>query len=191
MLEALFLTLGYFAGSFPTGVLLAKLRGVDLRATGSGNIGATNVARALGKKLGVLTLLIDAGKGLGPVLGAQAAGLTPPFVAAVALACVAGHVFPVWLRFRGGKGVATAAGVFLGLAPLSTALAAGIYLLAVAQTRISSVGSLAATLSLPLWMLALGTEPVTIGLAGVLFAFILWTHRDNLRRLLAGSEHKL
>lgn len=191
MIEALFIIGAYLLGSFPTGVVFAKLRGIDLRAHGSGNIGATNVARTLGKPLGLLTLLIDAGKGLGPVLAAQAAGLGPIFIAAVALASVAGHVFPVWLALRGGKGVATAAGVFFGLAPLPTALAAVIYVVAVTLSRISAVGSLAATFALPLLMWGFDVEPITVALGAVLFVFILWTHRTNVHRLLQGRENKV
>src|SRR5258706_8084866 len=113
----LVLVASYLAGSIPTGVLLGRLRGIDPRAHGSGNIGATNVARTLGKGLGVLTLVIDCAKGAGPVLVTRALDLPAEWVAAAGGAAVLGHVFPVWLRFKGGKGVATALGVFLSLAP--------------------------------------------------------------------------
>src|SRR5262249_23957567 len=109
---------GYLVGTLPTGLLVARARGVDIRTVGSGNIGATNVARALGKKLGGLVLAVDALKGFLPTFLAARAGLAPEIVAAVGLATILGHIFPLWLRFRGGKGVATGLGVFLAVAPV-------------------------------------------------------------------------
>src|SRR5688500_11562142 len=122
MIEAAAVVGSYLAGSIPFGLVVARARGVDIRAVGSKNIGATNVARALGKKLGALVLFLDALKGLLPTLVARhALHLDDNLVALVGLAAILGHVFPVWLRFRGGKGVATALGVFAALTPVAAA----------------------------------------------------------------------
>ncbi len=186
---------GYLAGSLPTGVLVARARGVDITSAGSGNIGATNVARVLGKKLGALVLLVDALKGFGPVLGARvlfgAEPEGPWVVAGVGLAAVLGHVFPVWLRLRGGKGVATALGVFLALAPLAAGVAFALYAGLYAVFRISSVGSLAGATAVPL-ILYLQRAPlayVVLAVAGWLL--ILVRHRANIRRLLRREESRV
>jgi glycerol-3-phosphate acyltransferase PlsY len=140
--------IAYLLGSIPFGVVLARARGVDLRTVGSGNIGATNAARALGKKLGAVVLLCDALKGLLPVLLARHLTAGHPhadwLVAGTALAAFLGHLFPVYQRFRGGKGVATALGVFLAVAPFAALGAVLVYAAAYALWRISAVGSLAA-----------------------------------------------
>src|SRR5207253_1319534 len=134
---------GYLAGSIPFGVLFARARGVDLQKFGSGNIGATNAARALGKRVGAVVLLCDAAKGYAPTLAARA-WLAPrldageAWAAGVGLAAFAGHLASPWLRFRGGKGVATALGVFLALAPAQTGAAAALFVVLYAVTRISS-----------------------------------------------------
>ena len=189
-LDVALLALAYFAGSLPTGVLVARALGVDIRAHGSGNMGATNVARTLGKKVGLFVLAVDAAKGYGPTLLALCLARPAWTSAGVALLAVLGHVFPIWLRFRGGKGVATALGAFLALAPVATGLAAAVYLLAFAITRIGAVGSLAATASLPVFVWLRDGAPPTCALAVALFLFILYTHRANLRRLLRGREHR-
>lgn len=178
----------YLAGSIPTGVLLARTAGIDVRREGSGNVGATNVARTAGKKLGVLTLVGDLVKGLVPVVVARALGVPGGVVAAVAFAAIAGHVCSIFLSFRGGKGVATGLGVLLGLAPATVPIALAVFAVAVAATRIVSVASIGAALAAPLvaWWLAY-PEPVVLAAAAIA-ALIISRHRENLVRLLAGTE---
>jgi len=191
MIEALVLLGAYLSGSLPTGVLFGRLRGVDPREHGSGNIGATNVARTLGKKLGALTLLIDCAKGALPVLVARYdLGLSAELVAAAGGLAFLGHVFPVWLAWRGGKGVATALGVFLALAPAATGLAAAVFAVCFALFRISSLGSLLAMATLPFFTWLLDADRPTIVLAASFFAFVVFTHRGNITRLLRRSENK-
>lgn len=186
------LLLGYFAGSIPFGVLLTRwLRGVDVRAGGSGNIGATNVTRVAGKKVGALVLLLDAVKGSLPV--GLALYLLPGEARAHALvgfAAVAGHVFPVWLKLKGGKGVATALGVLVVLVPTAALAGAAIYIGVVAAWRVSSVGSLCAGLTAVLvaFFTARATEYAL--LTGVFFVFMLWTHRGNIQRLMRHTERR-
>ncbi|MFH1808881.1 MAG: glycerol-3-phosphate 1-O-acyltransferase PlsY [Pseudomonadota bacterium] len=180
----------YLLGAIPFGLLLARvLAGADVRAAGSGNIGATNVARVAGKKLGAVTLLLDAIKGLTPVWVARGLGVQDGWLGLVALAAVLGHCYPVYLRFQGGKGVATGLGVFIALSPLAGGIGALSYLGMFAATRTSSLGSFAllggtlitsALLAPPWWPLF-----SVIAIAAV----ILLRHRDNIRRLLGGKEH--
>lgn len=191
MLVALVL-LGYLAGSIPFGVLLTRwLRGVDVREGGSGNIGATNVTRVAGKKVGAVVLLLDALKGALPV--ALALWLLPGLPRAhalVGLAAVLGHVFPVWLKLRGGKGVATALGVLVVLVPTAALAGAAIYAGVVAAWRVSSVGSLTAGI------FAVGVAALTARapeyalLTASFFVFMLWTHRSNIHRLLRHTERR-
>jgi glycerol-3-phosphate acyltransferase PlsY len=186
---AVLLVLGAFAvGSFPTGVIVARLRGVDLRKVGSGNIGATNVGRALGKGWAIFVLLVDAVKGYAPV--ALAARLVSPFiVAAVALAAVLGHMFSVFLKGRGGKGVATSLGAALALSPLAALISAGVYALVFAVCRISSVGSLSGVVAYPAALLLLGDrQPAHLAFAAAMSILVIARHRDNLRRLARGEE---
>ncbi|HEY3353103.1 MAG TPA: glycerol-3-phosphate 1-O-acyltransferase PlsY [Polyangia bacterium] len=186
----------YLLGSVPFGVVLARARGVDLRTVGSGNIGATNAARALGKKLGAVVLLLDALKGFAPVLVARLWLRDVPHpdlvVAATAMAAFLGHLFPVYQRFRGGKGVATALGVFLAVAPLAAVGAIMVYAVVYALWHLSSLGSLVASAAfVPLaWGATRGNRAFTL-LAGVMFVTILITHRANIRRLIAGTEGKV
>jgi len=186
---------GYLAGSIPTGYLVARARGVDIRAVGSGNIGATNVARTLGKTLGALVLVADAAKGFVPALLARFAWRHasggPEVIASIAIAAILGHMFPVWLKFRGGKGVATGLGVFLALAPLPALLAAVTYAALYAAFRISSVGSLAAATVLLVTMLVGGFPLPFVILAANAWLLIVVKHRDNIRRLLRREERKV
>lgn len=192
MLAAL-VVVGYLAGSIPFGVLVTRwARGVDVRAEGSGNIGATNVARVAGKKLGILVLVLDALKGALPVvLALRMMPESPRAHVAVAVVAFLGHCYPVWLKFRGGKGVATALGVLLVLVPLAALAGAAIYGLVLGVTRVSSLGSLTAGVA------AVATAAFTAPareyalLSGFLFAFILWTHRGNIQRLLRRTERRL
>ena len=179
----------YLAGSIPFGLLVARAAsGKDVRAVGSGNIGATNVARAAGRTAAAVTLFLDALKAFLPAVIAQRT-LPEPWGAAVCgIAAVLGHCFPVWLRFRGGKGVATGLGVALALAPLSAACGALVWVVCYKLLRISSVGSLTgAAVAL---LVAVATAPPwsVAALAGVA-AIVLVRHRSNLQRLLRHPEH--
>lgn len=183
--------IGYLLGSIPTGVLLARHRGVDLRTIGSGNIGATNVARALGRKAGVIVLVLDALKGLAAVGIALMAGAREPVLAGVGMAAVLGHLFPVWLRLHGGKGVATSVGVLLGLVPPAGAAAAVSYLIVYGRTRTSSLGSLTAATAGALAAPFVATSVPRLALALALFLTIVVTHRENIRRLVRGEEGRV
>jgi glycerol-3-phosphate acyltransferase PlsY len=190
-MTAVLLLLGAFAlGSIPTGIIVARLRGVDLRAVGSGNIGATNVGRALGKGWAIFVLIVDAAKGYLPTF--VAARLVPPLpVAAVAMAAVLGHVFSIFLKGRGGKGVATSLGAALALAPAAAGLSAAVYALVYAATRISSLGSLTAVLAFPAALALLRDRAPTHYLFAAAMALLIFArHHDNLRRLLRGEEKR-
>lgn len=195
------LTLAYFLGSIPFGYLLVRvIRHEDVRAAGSGNIGATNVARAGGKGLGILTLTLDMGKGLAAVvlafLIAHHEGLDRTsgyhLAALSALAAVVGHIFPVWLGFRGGKGVATGFGVFLGLAPRAALCILGVFILVFVLTRFVSLASIIAAASFPLFAFSFMPHPGTIGVFTVLLIplLICVKHHSNIGRLLAGTESR-
>ena len=180
----------YLAGSIPFGLLVARMKGVDIRQAGSGNIGATNVARVVGKPLGVLVLLLDALKGFGPAFAATR--IAGPRVGAIAgILAILGHVFPVWLGFRGGKGVATALGVFAALAPIEAAVALAVYATVYGIWRISSVGSLTAGTALLVTLVARGAAPEVQVLGALAFLLIVWRHRGNLRRIWRGEERKV
>jgi glycerol-3-phosphate acyltransferase PlsY len=192
---------GYFLGSIPFGLILVQaLRGEDVRRSGSGNIGATNVARSGGTKLGVVTLLLDALKGYLAVEIAIMASHRIPNVDLIlaaslaALCAILGHVFPVWLRFRGGKGVATAVGAFIGLAPQAILVVLAIFLIIVAVFRYVSLGSIVATAIFPVLAFFLYRgQSSPAGLAVMLGAslLIIFKHRANIRRLLNGTENRL
>ncbi len=182
----------YLSGTIPFGLLLARMRGVDIRQVGSGNIGATNVNRALGKKLGACVLLLDAAKGALPVVGAlwlaRAGFVYPIAVAACALTAVAGHCFPIWLKFRGGKGVATSLGVFVVLDPMAAALGLLIFIGVIALTRLASLGSLAASGGFVVALQLGGGSIEDVALASVIVAIIVVRHVDNIKRLFRGRE---
>jgi acyl phosphate:glycerol-3-phosphate acyltransferase len=190
---AALLLLGYLAGSLPFGVWVTRwARGVDVREQGSGNIGATNVARVAGKKLGVLVLFLDAAKGALPVLLALRMLPDSPRVhVAVGVAAFLGHCFPVWLKFRGGKGVATAAGVLLVLVPWAALAGFAVYGLVLVTTRVSSLGSLSAGVVAVATAVFTARAPEYAVLSGLLFVFMLWTHRGNIQRLLGRTERRL
>lgn len=186
------LLLGYGIGSLPLGYLVAsRLKGIDLRRVGSRNVGAANVYRTAGIVLALIVVAVDVSKGATSVFFASrmSPGSAAPVAAGVA--AILGHIYPVWLRFHGGKGVATACGVFWMLAPLATALAAAVFVVAVWVTRYVSVGSLAATVALPL--LAWVTERPLSVMAGAMVAALLIVerHRGNLARLQNGTEARL
>lgn len=184
--------IGYLLGSIPFGYLLVRVfRGADVRTTGSGNIGATNVART-SPVLGLMTLLFDAVKGLASVLLATNIFSGKPFVAFVAaFAAVCGHIFPVWLRFRGGKGVATGLGSFVLLTPKAILVAIAIFLAIMAAFRFVSLGSILAVASLPLFAFLFGeTRGVDLALIAAASLLIIVKHHQNIRRLLADAEPK-
>jgi glycerol-3-phosphate acyltransferase PlsY len=228
------IVIGYLLGSIPFGYLIVRAtQGADVRQTGSGGTGATNVSRRAGKAAGVVTLILDALKGAAAVATAQlllglpvlgvfrqlephapalgggnlgghvligATGSPQDvywWVAAAATAVILGHIFPVWLRFRGGKGVATGVGVFVMLVPTAVALAAVVFIVVVAWTRYVSLGSILATLAIPLLVLAQDAliRPVvpfmpimTAAIVGA--ALIVFAHRENIGRLIQGNENK-
>ncbi|MFV8751154.1 glycerol-3-phosphate 1-O-acyltransferase PlsY [Nannocystaceae bacterium ST9] len=186
----LWLAFAYLIAATPVGLLIGRLRGVDLREVGSGNIGATNAVRALGRRWGLLVFALDVGKAALPVSLALAHFREHPqgeaIVAAIALAAILGHVFPVYLNFRGGKGVACAFGVFLLLAPKAAAIALLVYLQTLVLTRVSAIGSLtAATVLLGVAWLDPSVPRIWALLCLGLIALVWWRHRDNLPRLLA------
>jgi glycerol-3-phosphate acyltransferase PlsY len=194
----------YALGSIPTGLWVARARGIDIRRVGSGNIGATNVARALGKPWALAVLVADALKGFLPVfavahgLGASAAspgGQPAPtpvtLVALVGFFAIVGHMFTFFLRGQGGKGVATSLGVAFGLSPPIALVALGVYVIGFALTRLSSVGSLLGMWTFPVVALAAHTLPAPyVALSLVSGLLVTWRHRDNLRRLVLGQENK-
>lgn len=186
------LLVGYGVGSIPLGYLLAnQFKGIDLRRVGSGNVGAANVYRTAGLALAILVVLVDVMKGAGSVLltARVTNGSAAPIAAGVA--AIIGHVYPVWLRFQGGKGVATACGVFWTVAPLATGTAAAAFVLVVWITRYISLGSLVATALLPpLAWITNEPDPVVAG-AAVAALLIIQRHRGNLVRLQAGTERRL
>jgi glycerol-3-phosphate acyltransferase PlsY len=182
--------LGYLLGSIPFGLLLTRAAGLgDIRAIGSGNIGATNVLRTGHKALAAATLLLDAAKGAaGVVVGAYLAGVQGACVGG--LAAVLGHLFPVWLGFKGGKGVATGFGVLLAAAPLAFLAAGAVWLAVAGLTRISSAGALAAFAAAPLFAYATSGWPS--GLLALAVGALVWVrHAHNIRRLLAGTEPRI
>ena len=192
MNEIFALAIAYLIGAVPFGYLLVKATsGRDVRASGSGNIGATNVLRTTGRAAGVATLLLDVGKGyLAVWLAGRLTQGSELWMSAAALRVMAGHAFPVFLRFRGGKAVASWVGAFLCLAPLPLTAVLVVFVVTVAATRYISLGSVLAAASLPLavWLISHPSWPVTAS-AFVAGAFILWRHRSNLERLRAGTEH--
>ncbi len=190
MVALLVIILAYLCGSIPTGVLIGKRLGIDVRKVGSGNIGATNVARSAGKKAGILTLLGDAAKGLIPVLIVRALDLGDTLLACVAVVAFLGHLYSPFLGFSGGKGVATGLGVFLGLAPQAILLSLIFFLLVFAASRIVSLASLAAAGATPI-LLHVCAYPPSHVLAGFIIAgFIIVRHRENINRLRKGQEAK-
>ncbi|MFO0992994.1 MAG: glycerol-3-phosphate 1-O-acyltransferase PlsY [Hyphomicrobiales bacterium] len=181
---------GYFCGSIPFGLLLTKWAGLgDVRKIGSGNIGATNVLRTGNKKIAALTLVLDALKATVPVLvfretSGEAAGLIAGFAA------LAGHLFPVWLNFKGGKGVATGIGMLFGIAWLLGLAFLAVWLIVAFLFKTSSISALTASALTPLWAYLLGRSDLVIPL--IILAVIVWlTHRANIARLLAGTEPKI
>ena len=192
---------GYLLGAVPFGLVLARIKGVDLRAVGSGNIGATNTMRALGRPLGVLAFLLDFFKGylpvflvaaLGPTLGLDSS-VRPSVELAAGTAAVCGHCFPIYLRFRGGKGVSTACGALVAIDPVIFLLGGAAWLLTLLLTRFVGLASIVMGLAFPIlthWRTE--GEPAEYWIGCVLLALlILWRHRSNMSRMLAGQEPRI
>ena len=187
MLSVLF---GYLADSVPFAFLLARRAGIDVRIAGSGNVGAANVLRTTDAWSGFLVMALDVAKGAVAVLLVHPAG-GGSIAALTGAAAIVGHIYPVWLRFHGGKGVAVAAGVFSVLSPIATAIAASFFLVTVWLTRYVSLGSIAATLALPPVAWWSGAPRAVVMAAAGAGALILFRHRTNLRRLRSGTERRM
>ena len=186
----------FLLGSIPTGYLVARAKGVDIRQHGSGNIGATNVFRTLGKPLGVLVFILDALKGFAAVwLAARYGGPSawPAILAAVA--AIAGHNYTPWLGFKGGKGIATSAGVLIALMPWAVLAIALVWFAVFFATRYVSLASICASAALPvavgaLWFYGCGGNAPLLGFSVLIAALAIWRHRSNIERLMAGTEHR-
>ena len=196
----------YLLGSIPTGFLVAKAKGIDIRSVGSGNIGATNAMRVLGKPAGIFVLLVDAAKGfiacvLGVFIAAYFtsgyydmktnANVAPQFALIAGIFAVLGHNYTCWLKFKGGKGVATSAGVFLALAPVALGFALAAFILAVLITRYASVGSIVAAMVLPVAVWFTKGKFILRIVTIALCALAIFKHKTNMQRLLAGTENRI
>ncbi|MSM41141.1 MAG: glycerol-3-phosphate acyltransferase [Geobacter sp.] len=189
--ELILIIAAYLLGSIPTGLVLARLvGGVDIRTTGSGNIGATNVSRTLGWKVGVLTLVGDCLKGVLPVLLAYRLGFTEGWLALTGLAAFTGHIYTVFLRFKGGKGVATALGVFLAMTPLSVLAALAVFGLVFWKWRYVSLASISAAAAMPLLVALIDRRGLIFLMSGLIALLVIWRHRENIQRLRLGTESK-
>jgi len=196
---AVFAILSYFLGAVPFGLLLSRVKGVDIRQVGSKNIGATNVFRSVSKTLGVLTFVADGLKGFVPawlfpkIVAAWGHGAPPPWLGLLfAALAIAGHTWPVYIKFKGGKGVATSAGALIGIAPAATGIGLVTWILAMALTRYVSVSSIAAALIVPAAGWGLYAKqglalPIALTVIGLL---IVWRHKGNIQRLMNGTEHR-
>jgi glycerol-3-phosphate acyltransferase PlsY len=191
-MDKIVLVVAYLLGSIPFGYLIVRRRmGADIRETGSGGTGATNVSRRAGKAAGVLTLLLDAAKGSVAVLIAKAASGDDWVIAVAAVAALVGHIFPMWLGFRGGKGVATGVGIFSVLAPISLLCAGVIFIAIVVTTRYVSLGSMIAAVLIPVFVwLQSGAQPVLLA-AILAAALIVFAHRGNIKRLASRTESQI
>ena len=188
----LLLALGYLLGSMPNGYLAGRwLKGIDLRQCGSGSTGATNVLRNVGKAPALVVFLLDVGKGALAVLLAKSFGLNDWVQVLAGLAALAGHIWPVWLGWKGGKAVATGLGMFLGLAwPVGLA-SFGLFMAVISISRIVSLSSLVAAIGLPVLMVLAGANGASISVSVVASVMVLWRHRSNIERLIAGTEPRI
>lgn len=191
MNQALALVIAYLLGSIPFAYLAGRLNGVDLRTVGSGNLGATNVFRTLGRTVGVVVMILDIAKGAAAVLLAEwlTTGAWWP-IAAGALA-ILGHVFPVWTGFKGGKGVAVGAGALIGLVPLASAVLIVLWVLLVVVTRYVSVASIVAALAAAPLAWVFGAPWPYVGFIALAALFVIVKHRENIQRLLNGTENRI
>jgi glycerol-3-phosphate acyltransferase PlsY len=186
----LLVVFAYLLGSVPIGFLLGSLSGLDIRRAGSGNIGATNVARVVGKRQGLVTLLGDVAKGFIPAFLSLQMGYNLPVTGLIALAAFVGHLYPVFLRFRGGKGVATAFGVFLGLAPMAALVLGAVFLIVALVSRLVSLASLVAASLAPVVFWLFSYPLLLVGLSLFISLWIILRHRENIQRLRSGAEPK-
>lgn len=181
----------YLIGSIPFALILARRWGTDLRVVGSGNLGAANVMRSSGVRAGVLVALLDMAKGAASVWIAERVSAGPVLPAAAGVAAIVGHIYPVWLKFRGGKGVATACGVFSILTPLALPPALAIFAAVVWLTKYISLGSVLASLALPALAYALGSPAASVVAALAAATIIVFRHRSNVGRLRTGTERRI
>ena len=190
--SVLLLALGYLLGSMPNGYLAGRwLKGIDLRQCGSGSTGATNVLRNVGKAPALVVFLLDVGKGALAVLLAKSFGLNDWVQVLAGLAALAGHIWPVWLGWKGGKAVATGLGMFLGLAwPVGLACF-GLFMAVISISRIVSLSSVVAAIGLPVLMVLAGASGASISVSVVASVMVLWRHRSNIERLIAGTEPRI
>ena len=190
--KIILVVVAYLMGSIPFGYLIVRGKGAgDIRQTGSGGTGATNVSRRAGKAAGVLTLLLDAAKGCVAVVIAKAVSGDDWVIAAAAIAVLVGHIFPVWLGFRGGKGVATGVGIFLVLAPIPLLCAGVVFVAIVLLTRYVSLGSITAAILIPVLVWVQSDSQPLLTAAVVGSALIVFAHRGNIQRLAAGTESRI
>lgn len=180
----------YLLGSVPIGFLLGSVSGVDVRQAGSGNVGATNVARVVGKWQGLLTLVGDAGKGFVPVFLSRKLGYDFSIMCLLGLTAYLGHLYPVFLRFHGGKGVATALGVFLSLAPMAAVTLLFVFFFVAIAGRIVSLASLIAVGFAPIALWVFSYSPILVGLGLLIALLTVLRHRENIHRLISGTEPK-
>ena len=170
------------------GFIVGLRSGIDVRETGSGNVGATNVARVLGKRQGILTLVADTAKGFLPVIVAMQLGASLSATILVGTAAFLGHLFPVFLKFKGGKGVATALGVFLALAPIATLVLVALFAVTVLASRIVSLSSILTAVAAPIIVWLFSYPPLVVGMSAFIALAITCRHRSNIRRMMNGSE---
>jgi len=190
MIFAVMLVAAYLLGSIPTGLLLGKIQGIDVRKEGSGNIGATNLYRTVGRSIGAMTLLGDCLKGAIPVLLVRHYALPVEFAAWVGLAAFCGHVFSLFLMFKGGKGVATALGVFLVLSPPAVAFALAVFVGLMLVWRYVSLGSIMAAAVMPLAVAFLEDNRTILLVTLIISAVVIIKHHGNIKRLLTGTENR-
>lgn len=184
------LPFSYLLGTFPSAAIIARRRGIDITTSGSGNPGASNVSRVLGRRLGVLVFVLDGLKGALCVL---AGFIAFEYAGALALACAAvvGHVFPVTRHFKGGKGVATAGGSMLALYPIVSVVLLAVWLTAVKTTKKASIASMIITIALPIGVAVAGRPGGEVAATSALAAFVVWRHWPNIKRLVRGTEHSM
>ncbi len=187
----IFPLVGFFLGSIPFGLIFSKFHGIDPRKHGSGNIGATNIARVLGKKWGLITLVSDILKGFLPVMWASHTDIATVYLGLTGLGAVAGHCFSIFLLFKGGKGVATAAGVFLALCPKTVAVAAVVFFIVLRMFGYVSAASLAAATSIPVLMHVFCNNDILESMSWTICLIIWLKHSDNLKRLAKGEEKRI
>jgi glycerol-3-phosphate acyltransferase PlsY len=187
-METIVAIFSYLLGSIPTGYIVGTRAGIDVRKVGSGNVGATNVARTVGKAKGLLTLIVDVAKGFIPAFIALRFGLSDTAVALVGAAAFLGHLYPVFLKFQGGKGVATALGVLLAVAPLASVVLLAVFAVIVYFSRIASLSSIAAALAAPVMVWSFAYPLPAIAMSLVFAVMIVYRHRGNIERLIAGTE---